>query len=412
MPKVLPTDEFAVQPDQEEAEQGKEILEEKNKKRVRYWWEEGYVPGNEKDSDEEEEAEDKEEVEEEPQLPPDTNVLPSLDPAEDEAYEDVVPGDFRGGRRMRWGGLHGRLCLEDGDLALQDGYLAVEDGDDEVLDVIDDQPRRALPSVQDYLDELLLPAADIEAQEKAQAEAIARFAIEDAGSASAAETTAIVLYQTAESHAKPWSFCTVSDHMSKAENDKSEMRKMYAIEDMKPNMQLHSEQDQLLQQLAIGNYYLRQLEGQKVVERAKEDENIRRKQVKEGSREMLPGTKLPLAASQAWQDHRARSETGAVEGEGEAQPPKPQPSTKPPRQRKSLLPGSLSSSTGSASSSSASQTLPSPGLRKEQLPRARRQGAQAPSNSSLGDFGDFDDFEPGFRIPTMPLPKRMYRPPS
>ncbi len=31
----------------------------------------------------------------------------------------VMPGDAKGGRFVRWGGLHGRLCLADGDLALE-----------------------------------------------------------------------------------------------------------------------------------------------------------------------------------------------------------------------------------------------------------------------------------------------------
>ena len=35
----------------------------------------------------------------------------------------IVPGDAKGGRFVRWGGLHGRLCLADGDLALEDSKL-------------------------------------------------------------------------------------------------------------------------------------------------------------------------------------------------------------------------------------------------------------------------------------------------
>eukprot|EP00438_Fugacium_kawagutii_P000666 Skav222318 [mRNA] locus=scaffold1249:222229:228839:+ [translate_table: standard] len=50
---------------------------------------------------------------------PDINALPSLD-GEDSDYEAVVPGDAKGGRFVRWGGLHGRLCLADGDLALEE----------------------------------------------------------------------------------------------------------------------------------------------------------------------------------------------------------------------------------------------------------------------------------------------------
>lgn len=36
----------------------------------------------------------------------------------------VVPGDAKGGRFVRWGGLHGRLCLADGDLALEENAWA------------------------------------------------------------------------------------------------------------------------------------------------------------------------------------------------------------------------------------------------------------------------------------------------
>ena len=35
-------------------------------------------------------------------------------------WQVVVPGDAKGGRFVRWGGLHGRLCLADGDLALEE----------------------------------------------------------------------------------------------------------------------------------------------------------------------------------------------------------------------------------------------------------------------------------------------------
>ena len=36
------------------------------------------------------------------------------------SWQVVVPGDAKGGRLVRWGGLHGRLCLADGDLALEE----------------------------------------------------------------------------------------------------------------------------------------------------------------------------------------------------------------------------------------------------------------------------------------------------
>lgn len=39
----------------------------------------------------------------------------------------IMPGDAKGGRFVRWGGLHGRLCLADGDLALE---VIWEDGKD------------------------------------------------------------------------------------------------------------------------------------------------------------------------------------------------------------------------------------------------------------------------------------------
>lgn len=298
----------------------------------------------------------------------------------------VVPGGgAKGGRFMRWGGLHGRLCLAD-------GALAVEDGDAGEL------PSRAAPPLQDYLDELLMPAADTEDEEEAQAKEASRLALENAPSASAAETSAIVLYQTPAP--KPWSFCTLTDHFSAAEVDQSEVRKVFAIEDSKPNHHLYTEEMQVISQVAIGNYLLRQQQGMEVVQKAKEDEAIRKRRVTEGSKEQLPGTKQPLAVSQAWQDHLGKAK------EAQDDPPKP-------RQRRTLLPGSLSGASSSSSSQQpaqkgAQQGLPSSGrpLLKEKLPG--RQGAS--SKAMDPKYVDAFDFEPTFRMPEMPLSRRAYRP--
>jgi len=163
--------------------------------------------------------------------------------------------------------------------------------------------------------------------------------------------------------------------------DQVEVQQVFAIEDAKRNNRLYSEEMQALSQMAIGNYFLRQQQGFEVVQKAKEDEAIRRRQVKEGSKERLPGTRQPLAVSQAWQEHQQ------VEA---ASPQKP---------RKTLLPGSL---TGGSSSSSS--RMPRETMRKEPGPKPGRQ------KQVYQDAFDDSDFEPKFKIPEMPLSRRCYRP--
>lgn len=100
--------------------------------------------------------------------------------------EAVVP-EGHGGRFVRWGGLHGRLCLADGHLALEEpceSHTATkrEDGD----------AARPAP-LQDYLDELLMPLqppADSPTAERPEATQAALADVE-----ASAETMAIVLYQ-------------------------------------------------------------------------------------------------------------------------------------------------------------------------------------------------------------------------
>lgn len=361
----IPQSEVTYAPDQAEAEQGQVILEEKNKKRVRYWWEEGYVPGNEKDSDDEKSESGSETKATECEKQPDINALPSVD-GEDSDYEVVVPGDAKGGRLVRWGGLHGRLCLADGDLALEDGECE------------SDKSQKALAPLQDYLDELLIPTGEpTEVQAQTGAESLP--ALENMPPA-AAETMAIVLYQTPASRVKPWSFCTITDSMS-SKVDQAEVQQVFAIEDAKRNNRLYSEEMQALSQVAIGNYFLRQQQGFEAVQKAKEDEAIRRRQVKEGSKERLPGTKHPLAVSQAWQEHQQ------VEAASFQKP------------RKTLLPGSLA-----GGSSSSSSRMPKETMRKEPGPKPGRQ------KEVHQDAFDDSDFEPKFKIPEMPLSRRCYRP--
>ncbi|CAJ1418862.1 unnamed protein product [Effrenium voratum] len=370
MAKNIPRNEIAYNPDQDEAEQGQVILEEKNKKRVRYWWEEGYVPGNEKDSEDEGSSDgDAKTAESSKQLEDDEEDLL------EDSYEAIAPGDARGGSFVRWGGLSGRLCLADGDLGL-------EDGDASTLEA------PAAP-IQDYLDELLMPVADIQ-EEEACAETATRLALENSPPA-AAETTAIVLYQTPASRVRPWSFCTITERFS--EVDASEVRKVFAIEDAKRNHRLYSEEMQALSQVAVGNYLLRQQQGFEVVQKAKEDEAIRRRNVKEGAKERLPGTKQPLAVSKAWQEHLAGQPSVEVPGQAEAREPRPAKL----RTRRTLLPGSLS-----ASSSSGPARLPVKQIPKEQRPWQKLQA------SAYHGFDDAD-FEPNFLVPEMPR-LRVYTP--
>eukprot|EP00913_Durusdinium_trenchii_P027210 g25530.t1 len=335
----IPHSAVAEAADQVEAEQGQVILEEKNKKRVRYWWEEGYVPGNEKDrlakepaiacwsaaggsgppnplgedSDDEGCASGSETKDTECEKQPDVNALPVE--GEDSDYEAVVEGLGSGrdatGRFVRWGGLHGRRCLADGDLALEERSRL--------------RARR------------------------------------DRGFGG-----------TPSSQVKPWSFCTITDNMS------AQVRQVFAIEDAKRNHHLYNEEMQVLSQMAIGNYFLRQQQGFEVVQKAKEDEKLRRRsastcalracgetggEVKEGSKERLPGTKQPLAVSQAWQEHQAPA---ASSSRVEAAPGAAPHAAPAAPKRKTLLPGSLSG--GSSSSFTARE-----GLRKEQAPKGQVQ---------------------------------------
>ncbi|CAK9037704.1 Uncharacterized protein SCF082_LOCUS22287, partial [Durusdinium trenchii] len=174
-----------------------------------------------------------------------------------------------------------------------------------------------------------------------------------------------------------------------AQVDQSEVRQVFAIEDAKRNHHLYNEEMQVLSQMAIGNYFLRQQQGFEVVQKAKEDEKLRRRQVKEGSKERLPGTKQPLAVSQAWQEHQAPA---ASSSRVEAAPGAAPHAAPAAPKRKTLLPGSLSG--GSSSSFTARE-----GLRKEQAPKGQVQR----------HFDDAD-FEPQFRIPEMRPSMRSYRP--
>ncbi|CAE8634125.1 unnamed protein product, partial [Polarella glacialis] len=335
MSKKLPKSEILYKPDLVEAEKGQGILEEKNARRVRYWWEEGYVPGNEKDSGDEASSEasgDGAEACAPEKLA--TNALPSAEPDDD--YEEVVPA-ARGGRFVRWGGLHGRRCLTDGPLAVEDGLSsegASDDADEEVLDADSPQIRpghkrtKALPALQDYLDELLLPGADLDAgappvlsccvvlirsfwvlrvgeasqvqaaatlpnpkdtsctsivivrhrtpstdfrsakhEEVEQARAAERDALTMGGLSS--ESTAIVLHQTAETRIRPWSFCTITDSLATAEVEQSQVRKMFALEDIKDNLRLHVDETPIISQVAMGNYLLRKQQRDRVIEQAK-----------------------------------------------------------------------------------------------------------------------------------------------
>ncbi|OLQ06284.1 hypothetical protein AK812_SmicGene10441 [Symbiodinium microadriaticum] len=527
----IPQSNIAYNADQVDAEEGQVRLEEKNKKRVRYWWEEGYVPGNEKaepvmssrksdifacDCERTFELVNVRELPRGREDSPETNTLPSLDPGEDSDYEAVVPGGgAKGGRFMRWGGLHGRLCLAD-------GALAVEDGDAGEL------PSRAAPPLQDYLDELLMPAADAEDEEEAQAKEASRLALENAPSASVAETSAIVLYQMLARNWGPGGGLgsTITGLRFQPESvDQSEAIRQiltckiprYGILEMalpeegwgvfkgrwlKPGIETdiggrcdgdghgrnrnyetssdigvaccddgdvvsHDDDDDddgddddgdddddadddddddddddcreksvchrgdfpsRHRRLSFNhvklrrNYLLRQQQGMEVVQKAKEDEAIRKRRVTEGSKEQLPGTKLRawdgslagwLVANEdslyiAWQDHLGDSDALGKGKEAQDDPPKP-------RQRRTLLPGSLSvriSDLGGRilvfqlAAASAERKLPG------------RQGASSKAQQEQyirwqamdPKYVDAFDFEPTFRMPEMPLSRRAYRP--
>lgn len=292
-----------------EAEQGRKILEAKDQKRVRYWYEEGYVPGNERDSDDEDHDEDQhcdgqqcEERDEEE----------GEETASNSGYEEVrtVLGGARGGQHVRWGGINGRLALADA-------------------------PEQAIAKLDDVLDELLLPQADVAAVGSASN----TFRVD--------EVTAIVLAQL-QRESSPWSNTVYSGRASERDGLGEEFvvtRQRFALEDGQVNARVRSEQEHDLSFRARASC-CKQRQAREEFVRAFREEERRKRSIEEGSRERLPGARKPLPLSQAWQERKAAVGGTALE------PVRPT--------GRSMLPCSLSGSSSSMSQESLRGALGRP----------------------------------------------------
>lgn len=271
------------------------------------------MPGNEKDSDAESSTAPDDVVDTQEE------AAASGPGAEDDSYEEIVPG-CRGGRYVPWGGIHGRLCLEAGD----------------------PQDPGEAPPLEEVLDELLLPGLAIE-EERAQMLALTAEASVVEVAEQLTECTAIALYEQPQTDIRPWSFCAITDGRLAQQVDMATVRKRFAIEDSPENMKLWLAEEQVLSTVAVHNFMRRKHMGHQVVQAAKADEAIRKQLPPRDGKELMPGTKQPMALSQEWQEFKAS-----------LQPPEPPK----PKRGPSLLPGALSS---------GSSVLPAGGavLRKE-----------------------------------------------
>lgn len=115
----------------DEAEAKVEVEEKAQAPKVRYWYEEGYVPGNERDSDEESTVNNESEACEDAKA----RSEQAASTEGDEGEECAQPPKDRGGRFVRWGGLGGRRCLAD-------------------------RPENQVPALEEILEELMLPEVD------------------------------------------------------------------------------------------------------------------------------------------------------------------------------------------------------------------------------------------------------------
>mmetsp|Transcript_92168 Transcript_92168/g.298422 ORF Transcript_92168/g.298422 Transcript_92168/m.298422 type:complete len:363 (+) Transcript_92168:108-1196(+) len=357
----MANDDFFEGLDQAEAEQGKKILEAKQQKRVRYWYEEGYVPGNEQDSDEEENNDGKQGEEDEEEQS-------DSDSASSTGYEEVriTLGGARGGRRATWGGLSGRLAIQDA-------------------------PPGTVAKLDEVLDELLLPGADTGGSARS-----------DAG---LSEVTAIVLAQLPQ-EGRCWSYSSSSClaiEDDKLEEEYEAARLRYAIEDGEENTRVRSEEEQSMASWAKYNTAMQRQAREDLVAQLKEEEKKKRS-IQRGAREQLPGTRKPLPLSQAWQERKA--ETGGRKLEA------PKPSGR------SMLPCSLSGSSSSSRSEghavapeeklgigqSEKWLVRKPIMQREKHLLPTRPLPKRMPDSVLRPVVD-DGPQPEFRVPQMVIPK-------
>lgn len=285
---------------------------EATKQKVRYWYEEGYVEGNEKESDEEstngesDRREDVSEREVQEQVGADGNAIlahtltdrPAVteeaeaderrcrkaeradcegDSGEDH-YEEVLP-QARGGRHVRWGGLGGKLCLTDPEA-------------------------EEVPALGEMLDELLLPGAE-----------------EGIGSSMSSGSTAAA---------------SAGGGAQKGEAEASAAAAHSSSAVAEPEPEVRSTAEPTTMQLAIANAVLQKREREEILAKVRRDAiEARTAAAVRNKGQPLPGTRRPLVVSQAWQEKRMQqnSETPA---------PKP-------RRGPAMLPGSLSKSQPKAS---------------------------------------------------------------
>jgi len=321
---------------EEESKEEEEVIEEetvpKAKAKPKYWWEPGYV------AEAEEEA-----AKGQIMTLEQAKVQAAAEAADDEddrrsedsqdGYEEVVPnsgatlGTFQyGGQPMRWGGISGRLCLEDGDkmLALEDGKVpALEEVLDELLVVGDDDSGTARAGLRVAEDE----------PEQAVLEVVATQMPYDPGATSRWSNFNVAAMAASASRGSASS----SDECL-AIVEASAVRNKYAIEVGEENEHVRSEEVPYVPMVVMENDMLRKQIRQEIIAKAKKDTLKRWEYKREeaqsnrGGCERLPGTRKPMGISQTWQDKKA-------ETQGTAPAAAPKSASRP--LGRSMLPGAL-----------------------------------------------------------------------
>jgi len=152
--------------------------------------------------------------------------------------------------------------------------------------------------------------------------------------------------------------------MSSVSVDVAKLREKFMRNDGVENSQVRSTEESVMTQMAIGNALLRKENREAILARARRDalqavhgggsssSSSGASVTPQVVRERLPGTRRPMALSQAWQDWKAQQrvdEVGAVEATPNAKAKAKAKATPRPRQFSSMLPGSLSQSSAPAS---------------------------------------------------------------
>merc|ERR1711879_821125 len=168
----------------------------------------------------------------------------------------------------RWGGINGKLALADA-------------------------PSQTVAKLDEVLDELLMPMGDMGA-------------CSSSSNANLTDEAAIVMAQMTQ-ETPCWSYSTssclaIEDVRLEEEYEATKTR--YAIEDGSVNLQVRSEEEQMLAQVAKVNHSIQQEARREFLRNLREEERKKRS-IERGSHERLPGARKPLPVSQAWQERRA-----------------------------------------------------------------------------------------------------------